>query len=231
MTISDINTKISFLTNTNTTSFPSADRLILVNNAYERVVSLIMQTDGRWEWDDDNQTDLPIATTTLTSGQQDYTLAVTHLEITRVEIKDTNGNWTHLTPISEQDFRGIAQSEFMETDSIPVYYDKQGSSVFLYPAPNYTQAASLKIHFKRPPALFTSAEVTTGTKVPGFNSLYHDLIPYWVAYDYCISKGINEKLTPLMNEIIRKEEMLTSDYQGRSKDENLNLRVVTNSTR
>jgi len=234
MTITDIVNKTYFLTNTTVTSFPAADMLILINNAYERAVSLIMQVDGRWEWDDSNQTDLPIGTATLVDGQQDYSLAVTHLSISRVEILDSSGNYRQITPISESDLRGVALDEFMETDGMPVYYDKRGSSIFLYPAPaagSVTTAKGLKIFFQRPPALYTSAEVTTGTKVPGFNSLYHDLIPYWVAYDYAMSKGLDAKITPLMNEIARKEDALMSDYQGRSKDENLRIRVVTESSR
>jgi len=230
MRIVDIVNKIYFLTNTNATSFPAADMLIGINNAYERVVSLIMQTDGRWEWDDTNQTDLPIGTTTLTTNQQDYSMAVTHLAITRVQIKDTAGNWSQLQPLSQDDLRGLALDEFMKTSGVPVYYDKLGGSVFLYPKPNYTQAASLKIHYKRPPELYTSAEVATGTKVPGFNSLYHDIIPLWVSYDYGIAKGL-PNVNQIMVEITRKEEALQSDYQMRDKDEVLTLRVRQTSSR
>jgi len=231
MTISTIVNKIYFLTQTTSANFPAADMLIAVNNAYERVVSLIMQTDGRWEWDDDNNTDLPIATTTLTADQQDYTLSVTHLNLTRVEVKDESGLWRPLTPISQSDFRGIALSEFMKTSGQPQYYDKLGPSIFLYPAPDYTQAASLKLSFQRTPALFTSGEVTTGTKIPGFNPLYHTLIPLWVAHDYFLSKGLHNRIPPLQVEIDRHEQQLQSDYETRSRDEQLRLRTAYNNPR
>lgn len=231
MTISDIINKVYFLTGTSSSSFPAADMLISVNNAYERVVSLIMQTDGRWEWDDTNQTDLPIATTTVTINQQDYSLAITHLEIYRVEMKYTDGLWRELTPLDMKDFDGVAQGEFMKTAGIPEYYDKLGSSVFLYPPPNFTQSASLKLFFKRPPALYTSAEVTTGTKAPGFNSLYHNLISLWATHDYFIAKGLSNRLPAIQLEIERQEQQLMSDYQTRNKDEQLQLKTVYNNPR
>lgn len=230
MTISDIVAKARFYTNTNTTNYPAADMLIAVNNAYERVASLIMQADGRWEWDDANNTDFPIATTALTADQGDYGLAVTHLKILRVEVKDENGLWTQLYNIDQSDYKGQAQGEFLKTAGQPVYYDLVNSSVILYPKPDYSQAASLKIYFQRGPAVFTSAEVTTGTKVPGFNSLYHELIPLHAAHDYAIAKG-SGNVNQLAAQIQIREEALQSDYEMRNKDERLVLRVKHTSSR
>lgn len=230
MQIVDIVNKTYFYTNTNSTSFSAANMLLAINNAYERVASLIMQSDGRWEWDDANNTDFPIATTTLTANQGDYGLAVTHLKILRVEVKDENGLWTQLRSIDQSDYKGQAQGEFLKTAGQPVYYDLVNSSVILYPKPDYTQSASLKIYFQRGPAVYTSAEVTTGTKVPGFNSLYHELIPLHAAHDYAIAKGLGN-VNLLAAQIQQREESLQSDYEMRNKDERLTLRVRHTSPR
>lgn len=235
MDITNIINKTYFYTNTNSTSFSAANMLLCINNAYERVASLIMQSDGRWEWDDPNHTtgsnpDFPIASATLTSGQQDYGLAVTHLKILRIEVKDSNGIWTELYPIDQVDFKPTGQAEFMKGGGIPTYYDLVGNSVLLYPIPNYTQVSSLKIFFQRGPAVFTSAEVTTGTKVPGFNSLYHELIPLHASHDYAISKG-SANVNQLAAQIQIREDALMSDYQSRNKDEQLKLRVAYRVTR
>lgn len=191
-----------------------------------------MQSDGRWEWDDDNQTDLPIATTALTTDQQDYSLAVTHLSVKRIEILNasTGSTWIELTPFDQSELRGQSITEFMESAGIPTYYDKIGNSIFLYPPPDYTRAAGLKVYFQRPPALYTSAEVTTGTKVPGFNSLYHDLISFHAAHDYALANGL-PNANQLMASIIQKEEALVSDYQMRNKDEQLVMRTRYNNPR
>lgn len=220
MTITDIINKVYFYTKTNSTSLPTTNMLLIVNNAYERATSLVMKNDGIWQWDDNNQTDLPIATTATVSSQQDYTLSVAHLAITRVEIKDTVGNWTELTPFDQSELEGTALTEFYETPGTPIYYDKVGASVFLYPMPNYSQAASLKIYFQRAPVLFSSADISTGTKVPGFNSLYHDLIPLWASYDYAIANGL-KNAGGLLQEIVRKEEALEADYARRNKDRDM----------
>lgn len=229
LTISDIVSKTYFLTKTNVVSFPAADMLVLINNAYDRVVSIVKSCDNRWQWDDSNNTDLAIATTSLVSGQQDYALSVTHLDITRVELKDSSGNWYLLQPIDQNDVKQ-SLSQLSTVTGIPRQYDKLGASVFLYPPPNYSQTASLKVYYQRGPASFTSAEVTTGTKAPGFNSLYHDLIPLWASYDYALTNGL-PNANQFMVEIQRKEDALTTDYNMRSKDEQKFIKTVRRSSR
>lgn len=229
MTITDIVNKVYFLTKTNSSSFLAADMLILINNAYERVASLIIQADGRWQFDDSNYTDLPIATTTITSGQQDYSLATTHLNISRIEVKDSTGAWHLLTPIDKADVYDQSITDFMATDGVPQYYDKFGNTIMLYPTPNYTQTASIKIFFERGPDNFTSAQVTTGTKVPGFNSLYHDIIPLWVSYEYAYSNSL-PATNKFLEEVTRKEEALKEDFQLRNQDEHIRITAKKSNT-
>ncbi len=214
--------------------------LIDINNAYEGVVQLIMQTDGRWQWDDSNQptTDQgdgtggqPIATTSLVANQQDYALSVTHLIITRVELQDPNGIWNELRPFDEHDLLGASLTDFMKTAGTPTHYDKKGISVFLYPKPSYSQAASLKVYFQRPPVLYTSAEVTTGTKTPGFNTLYHELIPLKVAYEYHINEAEPTKAQLRLAQLTAIEERLKEDYSIRSDDDPPHIVAVIRSSR
>src|SRR3990167_8936724 len=133
MTISDINAEIRALCDTDSTGYPAADLLRRVNNALEFLVGKILAADGTWEWDDTNWSDLPIATTTMVADQQDYSFSATQLEIQRVEVKDADGNWRLLDPLDKTQV-GYALSEFLSTPGVPLYYDKQGNSVFLYPA-------------------------------------------------------------------------------------------------
>lgn len=196
--------------------------VILANNALERVVSIINQSDGRWEFDDSNQTDLPIATATITTSQQDYTMDVTQLNVERVEVKDTQGKWQKLIPIDQADIYDQSITDFMSGGGVPVYYDKIGVSIFLYPTPNYTQASSLKVYFSRPPVSILASDISSTSTSPGFNKLYHDLIAYWVAYDYAMANGL-PNANQLMVEIQRKEDALKEDYALRSKDEHLKL--------
>ena len=84
---------------TASSDYSTADKTRNVNRWLDRVNSLIMQADHRWEWDDTNHTDLPIATTTLVNNQQDYGLDTSHLKIIRVEIKNNAGNYNLILPV------------------------------------------------------------------------------------------------------------------------------------
>jgi len=221
MIYTDIKTKAYLLTNTNSTSLPDATMVVLANNALERVESLILQADTRWQFDDTNNTDLPIATTALVADQQDYSFATSHLSITRVELKNSDGNWILLKPFDQNDLYNQSLTDYLKSSGTPMYYDKLGSSVFLYPKPNYSQASSLKIWFKRGPSYFVVGDTT---KFPGFNALYHDLIPYWIAYDYAVANGL-KNANQLMSAIQQKEQALLDDYALRNKDEHISLRA------
>lgn len=220
MTLDQIRTKSYFLTSSNANSFPDTTLVVEANNALERCVYLINHSDGRWQFDDTNNTDLPIATATLTTNQQDYSFATSHLEISRVEVQDQNGNWSKLVPIDQSDVYNQSLTDFMKTAGTPFYYDKIANSIFLYPKPNYTQSASLKIYFKRGPSYFLTSDTT---KTPGFNALYHDLIPLWIAYNFAVANG-KANASQIMSEIQLREDSLKEDYALRSKDEGIRLR-------
>lgn len=214
MTFTDIKNRTYFLTNTDSTQYPIADLVISANRAVERIVSLINRCDSKWQWDDLNQTDLPIGTTALVSGQKDYSLQTSHLTIDRVEVKDSAGNWHRVNPIDRTAIEGQSLTDYKKSNGLPEEYDLIGSSVFLYPSPNYSQASSLKIYFTRGPVAFDSDDTT---ETPGFNSLFHDLIPLWIAYDYAIAKG-KDNPEKLFKEIERKERELYDFYGLRDRD-------------
>ncbi len=231
MIYSDLKSKARFLTSTNSSSFVDADIVILANNAVEHIEALINQADSRWEFDDTNQTDLPIATATVTSGQQDYSMATTHISIDRVELKDSSGNWRKLKPIDQHDirFQALAEGEttrtaaYFATNGIPLEYDKVGNSIFLYPVPNYTQTSSLKIYFTRPPVAFVVGDTNAQ---PGFNPIFHDLVAYWIAYEFAIANGKGNQNT-LFQAIQEKEQHLYDFYGQRSRDERPRMGVST----
>ena len=52
---------------------------VKANQALDRVVYLILCSDGRWQFDDNNYTDMAIGLTNLVSGQRNYTFALEHM--------------------------------------------------------------------------------------------------------------------------------------------------------
>ncbi len=197
-----------------------------INEALNRVVSLILTSDGRWQFDDINNTDFPIATanlvTTLGSEQQDYSFAVTMLKITRVEVLDNAGNWQLLSPIDQANIYDESLTDFMKTAGLPKFYDKIGTSLFLYPKPlatSVTSTAGLKVYFQRPPNYFTVADTT---RTPGINSMYHKLVALIASRDYALAKqlSVGKDLNGLVQQ---QEDSLQESYALRNKDDHIQI--------
>jgi hypothetical protein len=234
MTIGNIQTLIYDLTKTNSTSFPNANMLIYLNAAYNRITSLIIQADGRWQWDDDNQPSADAGggvggqqngTTAIVSGQQDYSFPVTYLKILRIEAKPQGSNYFYkLFPRDVEDpmyGMSVAGIDTVNTGP-PMVYDVTGHSVFLYPIPNYSQDASLRFYFQRGQIDFTSQNLTDGTLVPGFASLFHDLLAYMVARDYVLTNQPN-LYQGYANVVNQKETELLKYYSWRNPDDSAQL--------
>jgi hypothetical protein len=215
-------------------SYTLAKKTRDVNNAFAKYMMLAISSAGRWQVDDTNQADYPIIYTNVTSGQNDYsftndgsTPANQILDITRVEIKDTSGNWRQLQPVDQDDLNGVALDEFMETDGEPQYYDKRANGIFLYPATNYTQTDSLKIYYNRMPVYFLTTDTT---KKPGIPDMFHEYLAIRPAYTYAHSKGLSNKVD-LRNEMLSMEEDIKEYYRDRNKDEKLRLRTAYRNPR
>ena len=228
MTTANIQTLARFLTNTDSVSFTDANLLILENASYERIVGkLIKETvGGDWPFGDENYSSFPTYTQDLINSQSDYEIdALTlPLNILAVEILNVDGNFEVIRPISLKEIhrRGIAQTEYQKTDGKPGEYEKRENIVVLYPAPDngvlVTLTAGLKIFFLRTADNFTSAQVATGTKVPGFPSPWHDILAYESAYHYAVSNGLNN-VNFLKSEMDRKEQELMDFVSSRNQDD------------
>ena len=218
-TIADLNLEARALVDADTTSYPAAVLLRRVNQAYEEVVSFILGLDGLWQFDDTNFDDFPIATTTLVHNQPDYTFNSTHLEIERASILDAQGNYQPIYPIDISQI-GPDPTELYPDAGFPLYYDKAGKSIILYPAPDsskVTTALGLKVYFKRTADIFTSTEVTTGTKEPGFASPFHMILAYKAAIPFAISYK-PDRVRALQAQVLKFEEEMKKFYGRREQD-------------
>lgn len=176
-------------------SYPIEDVTRNANTGLDTVVSLILGADGKWQFDDSNATDLPIGETDLISGQQDYSFDEEYLVIKSIECSDSQGNWSRLIPIDNNDvLRTQAMSNLSLTDGVPRYYDKMGESILLYPAPSYNRRlvqegeAGLRAYFQRKINYF---ETTDTTKEPGFAKIFHKYISLCVQYGYACAKNLD----------------------------------------
>lgn len=219
------------------TAYTTTDLTYSLNRALEHVTAIIREAQGRWQYDDSNNTDFPIATTSLISDQQDYSLdGTSHFRIERVELMDSAGNWTKLRPFDQADAYNVSLSGLLTTPGLPQYYDKVGNSLFLYPAPNYSQAASLKLYYERGPSYFLTTDTT---KTPGFNPLYHKILSYMAAQDYAQIHGLpiqggvlrNGTRTGLYIDIQGLEDDMATFYSLRDVDDRPRLKARTHNFR
>lgn len=212
-----------------------------INEAMNRVSTLIMQSDHRWQFDDNNNTDFPIATTTLvtTAGaeQADYAFDTDFLKVSRAEILDNTGAWRLLKPIDQADVYDQSLTDFLKTAGLPMYYDKLANSIWLYPKPLDSQVTAtngLKVYFQRTPSYFTTGDTT---KVPGFNSLYHELVALLASKKFATVNTLTKVLgdvrkgTGLAFMVAQAEQSLQDDMALRSKDEHVRLSSKQHSFR
>jgi len=221
-TIAEINLETLDLCDATTTSFPAASLLRKTNEAYERVVGWILEIDGTWQWDDTNYTTLPIGTQTLVENQRAYSFNDKFLEIEEVLVKDAGGTWRILKPIDQSEYGNIPLEEAFPDSGIPTHYDKvTDDTIKIYPAADdgssVTLVNGLKVKFRRTADIYTSAEVTTGTKVPGFISSAHYILSYMAAIPYCMK--YKQDRVNLYEERVRqyKDEIIKS-YSKREQD-------------
>lgn len=233
MTIADVNAEIRALCDADSTSLTDATLLRRVNGALETCVAKIVTADGTWQFDDTNYTTLPIGVGNLVAGQVSYSFASDFLEIEEVDILDTGTVYRRITPFDPNEL-GMSFEEWTNTttsstpNGFPQYYDKQGDSIRLDRAPqstNCTLTNGIKVRFKRTADLFTSGQVTTGTKEPGIASPYHMLVCYMAALPYCMS--YKKDRVPLYKQTV---DEMTKDmikfYSHREQDKRKVMRMA-----
>ena len=190
-----------------------------MNEAYSRAAYLIIQSDGRMQWDDANHTNQPVAYANLVEDQQDYnvfdsapTALQDWLQIQRVEILDEDGNAVLLKPIDFNEV-GEAMTEYEETSGDPEEFNFNGTSLFLYPAPDYDKTAGLIIYFNRAPSYFVSTDTT---KKPGFATLLHPYLSIYAAHQWKMIKLNDYSLQPLIE---KWEQEISYFYSKRPRYE------------
>ena len=221
----DLTSEIDLLCDSNLTSYPLADKVRRINYSLEELISEIINADGTWQYDDTNHTDLPVGTGALVEGQESYSFAAEYLQIESIEILDLDGNrYRRIKPVDNIDLKGQGPDDYFGVDDsgnptkgYPEWYDINGDTIRLYPAPaatSVTLAAGLKVWFKRTADLFTTSDTT---QEPGLPSTHHVILAYMAAIPYCQSYKPNR--VPLFEKKVdAMKKTLIKHYAHREKD-------------
>lgn len=208
-----------------------------VNEAFDDVMPLILSYTDKGRWDDNNNTDYPIATLNLVSGQNDYSVKVDgdSLDILRifdVQILEsaTAVDYTTLAKITLDHEKALSAMQPMSTDTgIPTYWLERDNVIFLNPNPNYSATNGIKIFYERQENYFVSTDTT---KAPGIPKIFHPLLPMIASHRWLIINKQNNVFTnaELLNEITRKKGELER-YVSMRNPVYVRMGVATNPER
>lgn len=225
----DIVSEIDSLCDSDSTAYPIEAKTRRVNAGLEELVGKIVNADGNWQYDDTNYTDAPRGTGNLIEGQEAYTFASEYLEIEQIDVLDVQGYWRRLKQLDPQELGGMSPEQYFGSTSstakkgLPLYYDIQGDSVRLYPAPTSTAVtltSGLRVMFKRTAQLFATTDTT---KEPGLPSPYHILLAYHAAIPYCMAYK-KDRVVLYQQKWIDGSAEVVKFFGRRNKDGNRNLK-------
>jgi len=202
------------------TQWPTSRIVNSVNNWHDNVTGYAIGADRRFQWDDSNHSKLPIGTTNLVANQSEYSFLTDEqgnaiLNLTGIEILDSNGNYRKLTPRNFGD-SDIPEDEMLRTAGFPTEYDKIADNIIrITPKPISSVTAGLKFYFQRTGSYFAATDTT---KAPGVAPLLHRGYVIAAAYDGALTLGLNN-LQPLSVELQKEEEKMKRYFSNRNTDE------------
>lgn len=197
-----------------------------INLALDDFTEMAIRSSGTWQWDDTNQTDYPIITTSLVSGRRDYTFTTDEsgnliLDIYKVMVADSGGRFTEIRPVdvqSQRDTEGFWDGA--NTGGTPDKYDKTANGIFLDPIPNYNYTNGLKAYINREASYFTTADTT---KKPGVPGIFHKYLALRPAQDYARRNSLDNH-DRIQGEVLRMEQEIQAYFAFRPRDEKPRLR-------
>jgi hypothetical protein len=204
------------------TQYPTSRIVNSCNNWLDTVTGYAIGADSRFQWDDTNHTALPEGTTNVVANQSDYSFLTdqqgnTILTIIRLEMLDSNGNYSLLHPIDQAEFDYDSLNQMQATASTPQYYDKIADNIIrLYPKPSTSVTAGLKFSFQRSPSYFAATDTT---KAPGVAPVLHRGFIVASVYDALLAGIGSANLQAVSVEMQKEEAKMKEYYTNRNNDE------------
>lgn len=198
MTLGDINLKTLQLLHTDSTGYTDAQMLIDLNIWWQKIVSMIFESQDDTDFDDQRNTTYPIVTTPMVAAQRDYAMPVSEgvLKLKRVDVTYDGSNYFRATPFDDgvpQWGQGNPTAEDSNMIKAAPRYDMKYNSLFIYPlaiASDVSAGATIRVEWERAVIPFSktadypSDTMSTSTTVPGVDLPWHPMLAYGAAYEY-----------------------------------------------
>lgn len=249
MTIGDIATKSRFDTNTDSTTYSNANLLINLNVWYQKIVSMILESQDEADFDDSNTTaTYPVFQRTL-AARRDYAFstaawtaigkegvanasaaAILPLKVKRLDISwDGGTTFYKAEPIDTGEIPdGLGADAQTDNNFVKTQprYDVRSNAVFLYPAPtaaDVTAGAIMRLEQSRNVTPFTSGDLSTGTLIPGYDAPFHPMLADGASYEYAVARQLPQ-LAQLQTRLQDWEVRLRQAYGRKELDRRIDLR-------
>lgn len=223
--------EIRKLSKSNTTTYPINDLTRRFNFALHRYFHLAFESDGRWKFDDANQTDVALETLNIVAGTNKYdmsTLTSELFQLFRIEFLDANSLPILGTPESlkelEDPFTTIYTTA-SDQRGTPDTYLKWGDFLYIRKCPNYSLSAGIKFFFNRKASLMVATDTT---KVPGIPIMHEEYVDRVAAHPYIVANLSANQIVANQNEIDKWEVRIKKHYATR--DEDAGLKQITGET-
>lgn len=214
MNVTEIKQDINFLCGATSATYLNLDKMRNVNIEYQRVATLIWDSDSTWNYDDSNNTNSPVAYRTVANASASYLVPTTAIRIEGVEIKDNGGNWTKLKPITYHELPTSPESYFTGS-GLPLQYMLEGNEIRLFPPPgtgSVTMSSGMAVRLSRS---VTELGVSATTATPGFATPFHRMLSFAASIDFVQD---NQQKQFLLLQRDRLEKGLIKFYSHRADD-------------
>lgn len=202
--------EIDEICGTNTVSYPLTSKNRRLNAALDDFILMAIKDASGWSVEDSGETDLPIATRNLVSGQADYAFPTELLVLEKLEILLDDGvTWKELSPTDQLDVN--------VGTGIPKEYKKVGNSFLLSPTPSYSETSGIKVHYRRALNYSTLSGSTFSPTSPGIPSVFHMWLARKASLPYLVDKQLPKK-NDIASLIQEGNDMIINYFGRRPKD-------------
>ena len=174
------------------------------NFAVQRITAAVQKCDNTWKYNDSNSSSELIDSSTNLTTTNKYAISLAWLKISRVRIKDPNGNWITLKKVTRDELTD-AQLSAVGT---PWAYYKLGKFIYLVGTPDYSATGGVEIQFQTSGELFVVADTT---KEPGFAPQFHRLVSLLSAMDFTMANEMEKRTQKILAIAGREPDPVSGD--------------------
>lgn len=227
MTLAEGQARVYFLTGSDVNSYSNASFLINLNIWSSKILGMIMRKSGTWVQNDKNNTE-GLSEINLIANQNYIDIPAGTTGIRRVELALDGTNFYESKLINEKEIN-VALYDDIKVNSIYTTSNPrhrlEGNKMYIYPKPLINVTKGCKILINQDAYKFSSADLSAGTKSPGFDTEFHDMLFTAVAYEWAKAKS-KEVKKDLLGDLQAYYLELGLHYSDKAEEEEMKMQAL-----